>query len=94
MIFNKKKTKISPDQMSFELVSPDNRIVLVKLKVPIRDMLSEIIEVYGSVDEKGNIHCVNYTTFESSATANFDMDLYNETVQMSHQLPKHYMQEV
>lgn len=62
-----KKTKIS-----LELVSSDNRIVMIKLKVPIRDMLSGIIEVYGSVDEKGNIHCVNYTTFESSATANFD----------------------
>lgn len=99
--------------MSFEMVSPDNRPVTIRLKSPIRDQLSDYLEVYGSVDERGNIHCDNYTTFDASAYENFglpalpkshnkwsniinvfyiDMDLYNETVQMIRQLPKHYVQ--
>jgi hypothetical protein len=57
--------------MSFELISPDNKTIIVKLKVPLRDSLEDIVEVYGSVDEKGNIICVNYTSFDSAMTANF-----------------------
>jgi hypothetical protein len=44
---------------------------MVKLKMPIRDMLSDYIEVYGQVDEKSNIACVNYATFDQSFYANF-----------------------
>lgn len=87
-----KLNKISPDNMSFELTAPDNKIVNVKLKVPVRDMLSDYVEVYGSVDERGYIIGVNYTTFDNSMTDNFDMDLYNETLQMIYQLPKNYIQ--
>lgn len=57
--------------MSFEITSPDNKNVLVKLRTPTREMLSDVIEVYGSVDEQGNIVCMNYTTFEPSAYSNF-----------------------
>ncbi|RNA34746.1 replication A 14 kDa subunit [Brachionus plicatilis] len=89
-----KLNKLAPDQMSFEITAPDNKNVLVKLRTPTREMLSDFIEVYGSVDEQGNIVCMNYTTFEPSVYENFDMDLYNETIQMIHQLPKHYIQAV
>ena len=57
--------------MSFELISPDNKTIIVKLKVPLRDSLEDVVEVYGSVDEKGNIICVNYTSFDSSMAGNF-----------------------
>ncbi len=80
--------------MSFEMMSSDNQSVTVKLKVPLRESLSEIVEVYGNVDERGNIVCVNYATFDQSAISNFDMDLYNETITMTHQVPKHYIQAV
>ena len=72
---------------------PENKSVQCKLKFPIRDSLSEIIEVYGTVDEKGNINCQNYATFEQSAIENFDMDLYTETIKMMYQIPKHYIQQ-
>ena len=61
----------SPDGMSFELISPDNKSVQVKLKVPIKETLNDFVEVYGNVDERGNINCINYTTFDSSITKNF-----------------------
>ena len=80
--------------MSFELITPDNKKTMVNMKVALRDTLSDFVEVYGSVDDRGNINCINYTTFETSATHNFDMDLYNETLQVMHQLPKHYIQAV
>lgn len=57
--------------MSFEIISPDNKNVLVKLRTPTKEMLSDVVEVYGSVDEQGNIICMNYTTFEPSAYENF-----------------------
>ncbi len=63
--------KVSPNQSSFELISPDNKKTTVNLKMPLRDTLSEIVEVYGSVDDRGNINCINYTTFDTNATQNF-----------------------
>ncbi|CAF0847051.1 unnamed protein product [Brachionus calyciflorus] len=86
-----KLNKLAGDQMSFEMTTPDEQQILVKLRAPTREMLSDIVEVYGSVDEKGNIVCMNYTTFEPSMYQNLDMDLYNETIRMAHQLPKHYI---
>ena len=64
-----------PDSTSFELETPDGKSTLVKLKMPIRDMLSNIVEVYGSVDEKCNIQCVNYATFEEDMINNFGKKL-------------------
>ena len=63
--------KAMPDSTSFELETPDGKSTMVKLKMPIRDMLSSIVEVYGSVDEKCNIQCVNYATFEEDMINNF-----------------------
>ena len=80
--------------MSFTMTSPDNTEVKVKLRSPTKEMLSDVLEVYGSVDEHGNIICMNYTTFEPSMYANFDFDLYNETIQMTAQLPNHYIQAI
>jgi hypothetical protein len=56
---------------AFEMCAPDETRVEIKLKVPIRDQLSEVIEVYGQVDGKGNIICTNYTTFDDSLIGNF-----------------------
>jgi len=63
---------------------------LCKLKAPIREALSEIVEVYGEVDSECNLNCLNYACFEPSMYEKFDMDLYNETIVMANQLPKHY----
>jgi hypothetical protein len=52
-------------------MSCDNKTVICKLKGPIREDLSDIVEVYGTVDEKGNINCLNYATFESNLTHDF-----------------------
>lgn len=57
--------------MSFEMTTPDNRQVTVKLNKPICDMMSDFVEVYGSVNERGNIICTNYSTFEPMYYANF-----------------------
>ena len=62
---------MASDQQSFQIETCDGKSVTVKLKMPIRDMLSDVLEIYGSVDEKGNIHCVNYATFEQAAYENF-----------------------
>ena len=66
-----KCTKNSSDGKSFEIITCDNKQVLCKLKTAIRDALSELVEVYGQVDEKGNINCVNYATFDESQIKNF-----------------------
>jgi hypothetical protein len=57
--------------MSLEITAPDNKPVQVKLKIPIRDMLTDIVEIYGSVDERGNVICTNYATFDQSLIQNF-----------------------
>jgi hypothetical protein len=44
---------------------------MVKLKMPLRDVLSDIVEVYGCVDEKGFINCNNYATFDQNVYENF-----------------------
>jgi hypothetical protein len=67
--------KLSSDQQSFELEASDGKIITCKLKSPIKDMLTEIVEVYGEVDEKCNIHCSNYCTFDSCLTSNFGKSL-------------------
>ncbi len=63
--------KSDSDGRSFEIKTCDNKNVLCKLKVPIRDQLSDIVEVYGEVDDNGNINCLNYATFEQSQIDNF-----------------------
>merc|ERR1712127_1087826 len=80
-----KCVKSTPDGTSFEISTCDKKTVLCKTKIPIRDALSDL-------DERGNINCVNYATFEQGQIDNFDMDLYNETIQMIYQIPKHYVQ--
>ena len=82
----------SADTNQFELTTSDNKKVLIKLKASIRDQLSDVVEVYGEVDEKGNINAVNYSTFDEHLIQNFDMELYNETLIMMGQLPKFYVQ--
>ena len=49
----------------------DGKLVTVKLKMPLRDVLSDIVEVYGVVDDRGHINCINYATFDQSVYENF-----------------------
>ena len=65
--------KIMPNKTSFELTTPDNKTTIVKLKAPLRDTLSEYVEVYGTADDVGNIDCVNYSIFEPSLTQTFGL---------------------
>lgn len=58
----------------FEITSADNLTVLIKLKMPIRDTLSDIIEVYGTVDAKGHIICTNYATFDDQVISKFGIN--------------------
>lgn len=82
--------KQAPDQSTFELVAADGEIVMVKLKAPINERLSNIVEVYGKVDERGSLICTDMATFEEHLIQNFDMDLYNEAIKITNSVPKHY----
>jgi hypothetical protein len=59
------------DNLSFELMSADDKKVTIKLRSPLNEMLSDIVEVYGEVNDKCEIACVNYATFEPKAISNF-----------------------
>merc|ERR1712115_533309 len=87
-----KLSKTASDCQSFEIKTCDNKTVQCKLKAPVREALSDLVEVYGEVTSECDIHCLDYAVFEPDQINNFDMDLYNETVQMIYQLPKHYVQ--
>ena len=65
--------QVMSDQMSFELISSDGKCVLVKLKMALKEELTPFVEVYGVVDERGHINCVDYATFDDSITNNFGM---------------------
>jgi hypothetical protein len=40
--------------------------------VQLRDTLTDLVEVYGTVDERGNwINCINYATFHDDLITNF-----------------------
>lgn len=65
----------SQTETSFQIESADGKVVECKFKVPIRDSLSEIVEVYGNVDERGNLNCENYATFETSQLEKFGQQM-------------------
>jgi len=55
------------------LTASDHKTITVKLKSPLRDELTPVVEVYGIADGNGALNCINYATFESSCYDNFGL---------------------
>ncbi|XP_023223347.1 replication protein A 14 kDa subunit-like [Centruroides sculpturatus] len=77
--------------MSFKLKASDNQIVVIQMKEPIQDSLEGLVEVQGTVTPRNSVLCDHYVEFPSDSASNFDMNLYNEAVQLMAQYPNYYI---
>jgi len=64
------------------------------LRRPFHERVRSYVEVYGKVDKHLNIICDKYVFFDDSLTENFDMDFYNETIELTFKLPDIYIQDL
>uniref|UniRef100_H2YBZ9 Replication protein A 14 kDa subunit n=1 Tax=Ciona savignyi TaxID=51511 RepID=H2YBZ9_CIOSA len=77
--------KISSDGSSFQMSVGEDKEIPVLLSSPLNEVLDDVVEVTGTIDEQCNLHCVIYRKLES--TVPFDIEAYNTAVQMTHKYP-------
>jgi len=80
-------TKISSDGNSFQLSTGD-RLVEVVMSTPLNELLDDIVEVTGKVDNNCNLQCIVYRKLSSSVEFNFEE--YNKTLELIHKFPNCY----
>ncbi|CAG7824642.1 unnamed protein product [Allacma fusca] len=67
---------------SFQVKSSDGAQINVRLKQPISEPLSGLVEVYGIGQGKNLVLADGYTTFAEEVSAKFDIVTYNEYVKL------------
>ena len=80
-------TKISSDGNSFQLSTGD-RFVEVVMSTPLNELLDDIVEVTGKVDNNCHLQCIVYRKLTSSVQFNFEE--YNSTLELIHKFPNCY----
>ncbi|KAK3588045.1 hypothetical protein CHS0354_012091 [Potamilus streckersoni] len=76
---------------SFILSTSDNQEVKVIMQEPLNEYVSGLTEVHGQVDQRNQIICHNYINFPKEVSDNFDINLYNDAVELMSRLPEHYI---
>ncbi|CAG7833403.1 unnamed protein product [Allacma fusca] len=77
--FQNPRTIVKADGGSaFQIRSSDGVVITIRLKQPISEPLSGLVEVYGTGQGKNLILAESFTTFAEEVAAKFDMPTYNE----------------
>ena len=78
-------SKISSDGNSFQL-SVGSQFVEVVMNTPLNELLDDVVEITGKVDNRCHLHCINYHKLSSSVP--FDIEEYNKALEMISKFPK------
>nr|CAB3265682.1 replication protein A 14 kDa subunit-like [Phallusia mammillata] len=76
---------ISSDGSSFKLQTDEKTAVRVTLNAPLNEMLDDLVEVTGTVDNQCNLSGIVYHKVSSNVP--FDFEEYNNTIDLMHRFP-------
>ncbi|XP_056269004.1 replication protein A 14 kDa subunit [Pseudoliparis swirei] len=82
--------KVHPSGKSFTVADGEGKIATVELNDPLEEELSGIVEVVGTVSNKGAIMAVTYNLLREDRGVPFDLELYAEALKVVHEFPQHY----
>ncbi|ESO99787.1 hypothetical protein LOTGIDRAFT_238696 [Lottia gigantea] len=74
----------------FTIHTSDGQDVKVEMQEPLNEYVAGLTEVHGTVN-KNSIVCENYIVFSDEASGTFNMELYNQAVELQTKLPNHYI---
>ena len=81
---------ISADGNSFKLFDGESSVDVV-LSAPLNEMLEDVVEVTGRVDNQCHLQCMTYRQLHSNVP--FSLKDYKETVELIHKFPTCYSYE-
>ncbi|KAM9823895.1 replication protein A 14 kDa subunit [Neosynchiropus ocellatus] len=82
--------KVNPNGKSFTVADGESRTVTVELNNPHNEELGGIVEVVGTVSNKGLIMATTFSILQEAKGVPFDLELYNEAVKIVRDFPQHY----
>ncbi|XP_061698570.1 replication protein A 14 kDa subunit [Syngnathoides biaculeatus] len=82
--------KVHSTGKTFTLADGEGQCVSVELNDALEEELSGIVEVIGIVSNKGAIIASTFTMLREERGILFDLELYNEAVNVIHDFPQHY----
>lgn len=80
-------SRISSDGNSFQL-SVGDRSIEVVMNTPLNELLDDVVEITGKVDNRCHLHCAIYRKLTSSVP--FNVEEYNKALEMINKFPKCY----
>ncbi|CAK8697247.1 replication protein A 14 kDa subunit-like [Clavelina lepadiformis] len=78
---------IASDGNSFRLKVDDKTAVTVVMNTPLNELLEDVVEVTGTVNNQSHLQCITYRKITS--TVEFSLDNYNKTVELAHSHPEY-----
>ncbi|XP_005101099.1 uncharacterized protein LOC101852861 [Aplysia californica] len=76
----------------FTLTTCDNQDIRIQMQEPLRERVSGLTEVTGTVRSKTSLEAENVVVFSEEASANFDASLYQKAIEVSQRHPNFYIQ--
>ncbi|KAJ7991706.1 hypothetical protein DPEC_G00286660, partial [Dallia pectoralis] len=86
--------KVNPTGKLFTLSDGEGKFVSVELNEPLDEELSGVLEVVGTVSNKGTVMASAYNILREDKGVLFDLELYNEALKVIHDFPQHYPFEI
>uniref|UniRef100_A0A3P9AN94 Replication protein A3 n=1 Tax=Esox lucius TaxID=8010 RepID=A0A3P9AN94_ESOLU len=86
--------KVHPTGKLFTLSDGEGKFASVELNEPLDEELSGVLEVVGTVSNKGTIMASAYNILREDKGIPFDLELYNEALKVVHDFPQHYPFEI
>ncbi|XP_046334804.1 replication protein A 14 kDa subunit-like [Haliotis rufescens] len=77
--------------LGLTLATGDGKEIKITMQEPLTEYVAGLTEIHGKVDERGSgIVCDHYVLFPEQASNTFDMQMYNQAVELMTRLPDHY----
>ncbi|KPP74966.1 replication protein A3, 14kDa-like [Scleropages formosus] len=86
--------KVHPTGKSFFVSDGEGKPATVELNEPLEEELSGVIEVVGTVTNKGTVIATTYHILREDKGTSFDLELYNEALKIVHDFSQYYPFEV
>ncbi|KAK6166618.1 hypothetical protein SNE40_023268 [Patella caerulea] len=74
----------------FTLTTSDGQDIRIDMPEPLSEYVAGLTEIQGKVN-KNTIQCENYVVFSDETSSSFNMELYNQAVELQAKLPNHYI---
>ncbi|XP_041365813.1 uncharacterized protein LOC121380873 [Gigantopelta aegis] len=87
-------SNVDKNGTSFKLTTGDGKECTIKMQDPLSEYVAGLTEVHGRVENGTTVVCDNYIPFPEETSASFDLENYNQAVDLMSRFPDHYIQGV